>query len=88
MKDQKENAKNKPDQSDAELAGVTMPHLEQNFLSDLEKKNTKSAGLAQTKSKVKLTAEQKSDKLIDAFYEKKKQQAASESESNEASANT
>ena len=42
-----------------------MPHLEQNFLQDLNKK--KPAGLAQTKSKSKMTAEEKSDKLIDAF---------------------
>lgn len=46
-----------------------MPHLEQNFLSDLNKRN--APALAQTKSKVHLTAEEKSDKLIDAFNEKK-----------------
>ena len=65
-----------------------MPHLEQNFLSDLEKKNPKKAGLAQTKSKVKLTAEEKSDKLIDAFQENKKKEAEHETESSEASDNT
>ena len=79
---------NKPDQSDAELAGVTMPHLEQNFLTGLDKKTPKKAGLAQTKSKAKLTAEERSDKLIDAFSENKKKQAEHDTESSEAAANT
>lgn len=67
-----------------------MPHLEQNFLQELNKKKDapKPKGLAQTKSKAKLTAEEKSDRIIDAFNEQKKKTEQEEKESKEAAANT